>query len=89
MSRPFPQFETNFSFETDDGYTREESGSVVNPSQENAFVAVVGSYRYFDPEGQVVEVHYTADDRGFVPYGSHISETITNNAKALSQANSV
>lgn len=79
----------NFSFETDEGFSREEIGTVVNPGEENTFIAVIGSYKYFDSEGQIVEVHYTSDDRGFVPYGSHISERITNNAKALSQTKAV
>lgn len=60
------------SFETVDGYVREETGSVVNPGKEDAYVTAVGSYKFLNPENETVEVHYTADAKGYMPRGSNI-----------------
>ncbi|CAD7076738.1 unnamed protein product [Hermetia illucens] len=73
-----------FSYEGGDGTVREEKGSVVNPGDEKSYVAMVGSYRYIDADGQTVEVHYTADEHGFVPTGTIIHEAVANAAKIVS-----
>lgn len=31
-----------------------------------------GSYTYTAPDGQVITVHYTADEKGFHPSGDHL-----------------
>lgn len=77
---------TSFRFETDDGYTRDETIQVVNEGQENRQVLVSGSYKYTDPDGVAVEVSYTADEYGFYPVGSHIPEVISNAAKETAAA---
>ncbi|KAG4076876.1 hypothetical protein HA402_015863 [Bradysia odoriphaga] len=61
-----------FSFETADGSIREETGTIVNPGKEDAYVARVGLYRFTNPSGEVVEVRYTADTKGYVPRGTNI-----------------
>lgn len=61
-----------FGYEAEDGSVREESGVVKNAGSEEAYVAYSGFYKYFDPTGELVEVHYTADENGFVPVGTHI-----------------
>lgn len=71
------------SYETGDGSVREETGVVKNAGTDEAYVAQSGFYKYIDAEGTPVEVHYTADENGFVPYGSIISDSITNAAKAV------
>ena len=35
-------------------------------------MAVRGSYRYKDPEGNDIVVNYIADENGFVPQGAHL-----------------
>lgn len=74
----------NFLYETDDGSFREEKGVVIDSHNEDEEkkVSITGSYKYIDEEGKEQEVHYTADENGFVPYGSNIPESISNAAKA-------
>jgi len=35
-------------------------------------MAVRGSYRYKDPDGNDIVVNYIADENGFVPQGAHL-----------------
>merc|ERR1719153_1034577 len=56
----------NFNFSNDDGTSRQESGA---PS------SVSGSYSFITPEGQLVEMQYTADELGFHASGSHMPTT--------------
>lgn len=74
----------NFLYEGGDGSFREEKGVITAPSNEDEGkkVSISGSYKYIDPDGKEVEVHYTADENGFVPHGSNIPEAISNAARA-------
>lgn len=72
----------NDSYETGDGSVREETGVVKNAGTDEAYVAQSGFYKYIDADGSPVEVHYTADENGFVPYGTNILDAITAAAKA-------
>ncbi|XP_055387471.1 larval cuticle protein 65Ag1-like [Condylostylus longicornis] len=81
-----PDGSYKFSYETSDGAIREESGIPKNVGQEDQFVAVTGMYKYIDADGQPIEVHYTADEHGFVPVGSNIPEAIVRAAKSASEA---
>ena len=54
------------SFSSDDGTSRQESGA---PS------SVAGSYSFITPEGEVVDMQYTADENGFHASGSHMPTT--------------
>ncbi|XP_026481511.1 uncharacterized protein LOC113388333 [Ctenocephalides felis] len=49
-------------FETSDGQSRMEEGELVGPDK---ILTVKGSYSYTDPNGNLVEVSYIADDKGF------------------------
>lgn len=74
----------NFLYEGGDGSFREEKG-LITPSHdedEAKKVSISGSYKYIDADGKEVEVHYTADENGFVPIGTNIPEAISNAAKA-------
>lgn len=73
-------------YELSDGYIKEEKGVAVNPGVENSPIDVSGYYRYLDDEGKPIEVHYTANQHGFVPEGAHIQPEITNNARTLVDA---
>ena len=55
-----------FSFSNDDGTSRQESGA---PS------SVSGSYSFITPEGELVDMQYTADENGFHASGSHMPTT--------------
>ncbi|XP_055598869.1 pupal cuticle protein-like [Uranotaenia lowii] len=37
-------------------------------------VVATGGYRYYSPEGELIEVSYTADENGFQPQGDHIPQ---------------
>lgn len=50
------------SYETSDGQTRQEQGGLVGPDQ---ILTVHGSYSYTDSNGNLYEVMYIADDKGF------------------------
>ncbi len=71
-----------YSFESADGSAREETGVVKNVGTDEQYVAQSGFYKYIDVDGSPVEVHYTADENGFVPYGTNILESISAAAKA-------
>lgn len=58
-------FETNpdgaysFSYESADGTFRQEKAVILNPGEKDEKIAIVGSYRYKNDVGQLVEVSYT------------------------------
>jgi len=68
----------NFNFVDDDGSTREESMS------SDGFVQ--GSYSYITPEGEQIQVSYTADETGYHPSGlppmpAHVQRLLDHLAK--------
>merc|ERR1711936_782249 len=60
----------NFNFANDDGSSRQEVG---NPA--SSAMLVSGSYSFFTPEGELVEMQYTADENGYHASGSHMPTT--------------
>jgi hypothetical protein len=81
-----PDGSYSFSYESADGSAREETGVLKNGGTDEAYVAQSGSYKYIDVDGKPVEVHYTADENGFVPFGEIINDSISAAAKAASAA---
>jgi hypothetical protein len=62
-----------FGYELSNGETRQESAQLVNAGQENASLAVRGSFSWVDPETNVrYSVNYVADENGFHPEGQHL-----------------
>lgn len=59
-----------FSYETGNGIKAQEEGTVKNKGSANEIPSVMGSYTYTNPEGELVEISYTADENGFVPSGA-------------------
>ncbi|XP_047478664.1 cuticle protein AMP1A-like [Penaeus chinensis] len=59
-----------YTFETSNGILQETVGTPGSEGQSN----VVGSYRFTDPDGNVVEVRYTADEEGFRPESDAIPQ---------------
>ncbi|XP_014247132.1 endocuticle structural glycoprotein ABD-4-like [Cimex lectularius] len=70
-----PDGSYQYSYETANGLKGEETGSL-KPAQDpkdGNVVVVKGSYSYTDPDGQLVQVTYVADDLGgFQPQGAHL-----------------
>jgi len=67
----------NFNFTDDDGSTREETSR-------DGFVS--GSYSYITPEGEQIQVSYTADETGYHPSGlppmpAHVQRMLDHLAK--------
>jgi len=60
----------NFNFANDDGSSRQEVG---NPASDAMLVS--GSYSFITPEGELVEMQYTADEFGYHASGSHMPTT--------------
>lgn len=73
------------SYESEDGSAREEKAIILNPGEENEMIAIVGKYRYKTDQGELVEVSYTSDDKGFLPTGTIIHPAIVENSKLVSQ----
>lgn len=69
----------NFRWETGNNIIAQEEGFLKSlgpdPDAEgeeiNAQVQQ-GSYTYTAPDGQIITVHYTADEKGFHPSGDHL-----------------
>lgn len=63
----------SYNFLTGDGVARTEQGSLVPNAEGTANVLVQrGGYRYYLPNGELVEVNYVADEKGFQVTGSHL-----------------
>ncbi|XP_049877749.1 endocuticle structural glycoprotein SgAbd-5-like [Pectinophora gossypiella] len=56
-----------FAYETSDGTSRQEQGTLKQVSEDHRAIEVSGSYRYVAPDGLVYTVTYTADENGFKP----------------------
>lgn len=47
-------------------------GELKNTGTSDELLAVRGSYRYKDPEGNDIVITYIADENGFIPQGDHL-----------------
>lgn len=62
-----------YSYETGNGITAEEAGFLKNAGQEDQEAQVAqGQVSYTNPEGQVIQLTYIADENGFQPQGEHL-----------------
>ena len=64
-----------YRFQTDDGSSRRETGSVKSLGNEEAN-SITGEYSWTSPEGELVSFSYVADENGFQPQGSHIPQNV-------------
>ncbi|XP_030746751.1 flexible cuticle protein 12-like [Sitophilus oryzae] len=62
----------NFNYETSNGISQQEQGTLQNAGSENEVMQVRGSFSYTGPDGVVYTVTYIADENGFQPQGAHI-----------------
>ncbi|XP_014234057.2 larval cuticle protein LCP-17-like [Trichogramma pretiosum] len=67
-----PEGHYSHSFETENGIYQQEQGSASVPGETGKVVASQGSYQYTAPDGQVIQVQYTADQNGFQAQGDHL-----------------
>ncbi|XP_068630806.1 larval cuticle protein 1-like [Battus philenor] len=65
-----------FSYETENGISRNENGELKEALDEenkpHVVVIVRGSYSYTDKDGKVETINYIADENGFHPEGDSI-----------------
>lgn len=61
-----------FRYDTENGIHGEESGQLLNAGSEAEAISVQGANSYTSPEGQVINLQYTAGEQGFVPTGDHL-----------------
>lgn len=71
------------SYESANGIKAEETGDVKNKGSENAIQTVQGSYSFTSPEGQFIEIKYTADENGFQAQGMSFSNFNFHLARAI------
>ncbi|CAK1604201.1 unnamed protein product [Parnassius mnemosyne] len=71
-----PEGPYSFSFETENGITREENGQVKEVLDEEnkpqTVVVVRGAYSYTDNDGKIETINYYADETGFHAEGPSI-----------------
>lgn len=60
------------SYESGDGSKAEQHGELKTVEKDKEGEAVQGSYEYTAPDGQKVQVSYTADENGYVAQGDVI-----------------
>ncbi|KPJ14975.1 Larval cuticle protein LCP-17 [Papilio machaon] len=61
-----------WAIETENGISAQESGALKNPQSENAAQTAQGQARWTAPNGEVIELQYTADENGYQAQGSHL-----------------
>lgn len=61
-----------FSYETGNGIKAQEEGTIKNRGSDNEIPSVMGTYSYTAPNGEVIEIAYTADENGFQPTGDNL-----------------
>jgi hypothetical protein len=61
-----------FSYETENGITAQEQGSIKNLGQKDEAAVVQGAFSYTSPEGYPVKLNYIADENGFRAEGAHL-----------------
>ncbi|KAJ8732078.1 hypothetical protein PYW08_014808 [Mythimna loreyi] len=57
----------NFAYDLSDQSSRNEEGELKNAGTKNEFVAVRGSFSWMDPDGNIRNVDYIADENGYRP----------------------
>ncbi|XP_045453100.1 endocuticle structural glycoprotein SgAbd-5-like [Melitaea cinxia] len=57
----------NFEFETSDGISRQEQGTLKQISEDHKAIEVQGNYKYTAPDGLIYTVSFVANEHGFQP----------------------
>lgn len=61
-----------YSVQTSDGKSAQESGVLKNPGSENEGIAAQGEFSYIGEDGVTYKLTYIADENGFQPQGAHL-----------------
>ncbi|XP_041968436.1 endocuticle structural glycoprotein SgAbd-8-like [Aricia agestis] len=69
---PHPDGSYRWALQTDEGIFHEQRGSFPPNAEHEPSLVVEGQYQYTAPDGQVINVLYTADEYGFHPTGAHL-----------------
>ncbi|GJQ69739.1 hypothetical protein Trydic_g22302 [Trypoxylus dichotomus] len=64
-----PSGSYQWSYETENGISAQEQGSLKQVAQDQAGTAAQGSFQFTSPEGVPVQIQYVADENGFQPQG--------------------
>ncbi|XP_023017221.1 larval cuticle protein LCP-17 [Leptinotarsa decemlineata] len=67
-----PDGSYEYAYETDNGIYVQEEGKVRKINKDGVDLFVQGSFLYTSPEGQEINLKYTADENGFHPEGNHL-----------------
>ncbi|XP_075973121.1 pupal cuticle protein 20-like [Anticarsia gemmatalis] len=62
----------HFDYETGNGISAHESGSPSAQGPEGPAVTAEGGFSFRTPDGQQIQLTYTADENGFHPVGPHL-----------------
>ncbi|XP_049822114.1 flexible cuticle protein 12-like [Aethina tumida] len=65
----------NYAYETSNGISGQEQGTLNNAGSENEAIAVRGSYSFTGPDGVTYTITYVADENGFQPEGAHLPKS--------------
>ncbi|XP_055387535.1 cuticular protein 47Eg-like [Condylostylus longicornis] len=57
-----------YSYELDNGVKASEEGKL----KDSETIVVTGSFAFTAPEGEAIQLSYTADENGFQPVGTHL-----------------
>lgn len=60
-------FFLHFRYETDNGISHSEQGTLRQTGNEEGGIAATGRYRYKGQNGETISVRYIADENGFRP----------------------
>ncbi|XP_077291770.1 larval cuticle protein LCP-17-like [Arctopsyche grandis] len=61
-----------FNYETGNGISAQETGSLKNVGAENEAQVAQGSAQWTAPDGTPIQLTYIADENGFQPQGAHL-----------------
>ncbi|XP_063236935.1 endocuticle structural glycoprotein SgAbd-2-like [Bacillus rossius redtenbacheri] len=67
-----PEGSYAYSYDTENGISVQEVGTLANVGAKEPAIVADGSYRYTSPEGIPIEVRYVANENGFVAQGAHL-----------------
>ncbi|GJQ69754.1 hypothetical protein Trydic_g22316 [Trypoxylus dichotomus] len=65
-----------FSYETGNGIKAQEEGFLKNAGSESEAQSAAGSFSYTAPDGQKIELTYTADENGFQPQATNVADVL-------------
>ncbi|KAJ8721936.1 hypothetical protein PYW08_004338 [Mythimna loreyi] len=67
-----PEGAFQWAYETSNGIYGQANGVVKNANSEYPSLEIQGAYKYTAPDGQPIELSYTAGENGYEPQGSHL-----------------